>query len=286
MKAAAVVTGASTGIGLGTVRVLTQRGWHVFGSVRKPADAERLTSEFGSAAFTPLLFDVTDQAAVRAGADRVAEALAGGTLAGLVNNAGVVVPGPLALIEPDEMRRQFEINFIGQLHVTQAFLPLLGSDRSRQGRPGRVINMSSVGGKVGFPYIGPYIASKHALEGFSESLRRELLLYGIDVIIVGPGSVAMPIWDKAEEFDTTPYDDSDYRDSYRKFQKLFVEQGKREGLAPEAVGAVVARALTAKRPKTRYAVVPNPIQNWFLPRWLPVRMVDRTVGKLIGLLPK
>ena len=286
MKAAAVVTGASTGIGLGTVRVLTQRGWHVFGSVRKPADAERLTSEFGSAAFTPLLFDVTDQAAVRAGADRVAEALAGGTLAGLVNNAGVVVPGPLALIEPDEMRRQFEINFIGQLHVTQAFLPLLGSDRSRQGRPGRVINMSSVGGKVGFPYIGPYIASKHALEGFSESLRRELLLYGIDVIIVGPGSVATPIWDKAEEFDTTPYDDSDYRDSYRKFQKLFVEQGKREGLAPEAVGAVVARALTAKRPKTRYAVVPNPIQNWFLPRWLPVRMVDRTVGKLIGLLPK
>ena len=277
MKAAAVVTGASTGIGLGTVRVLTQRGWHVFGSVRKPADAERLTSEFGSAAFTPLLFDVTDQAAVRAGADRVAEALAGGTLAGLVNNAGVVVPGPLALIEPDEMRRQFEINFIGQLHVTQAFLPLLGSDRSRQGRPGRVINMSSVGGKVGFPYIGPYIASKHALEGFSESLRRELLLYGIDVIIVGPGSVATPIWDKAEEFDTTPYDDSDYRDSYRKFQKLFVEQGKREGLAPEAVGAVVARALTAKRPKTRYAVVPNPIQNWFLPRWLPVRMVDRTV---------
>ena len=286
MKAAAVVTGASTGIGLGTVRVLTQRGWHVFGSVRKPADAERLTSEFGSAAFTPLLFDVTDQAAVRAGADRVAEALAGGTLAGLVNNAGVVVPGPLALIEPDEMRRQFEINFIGQLHVTQAFLPLLGSDRSRQGRPGRVINMSSVGGKVGFPYIGPYIASKHALEGFSESLRRELLLYGIDVIIVGPGSVATPIWDKAEEFDTTPYDDSDYRDSYRKFQKLFVEQGKREGLAPEAVGAVVARALTAKQPKTRYAVVPNPIQNWFLPRWLPVRMVDRTVGKLIGLLPK
>src|SRR5271165_3413624 len=199
-----VVTGASTGIGWGTVKVLAEKGCHVFGSVRKQSDADRLRKEFGSR-FTPLLMDVTDDDAVRQAAALVAEALGRETLAGLVNNAGIAVPGPLLHLKAEEYRHQLEVNLIAPLVVTQAFAPLLGTDRSRQGQPGRIVNISSVGGKLGAPFLGAYVASKHGLEGMSQSLRRELLLYGIDVIVIGPGSVATPIWDKAEADDFSRY---------------------------------------------------------------------------------
>ena len=204
-----VVTGASTGIGWACVKVLTANDFHVFGSVRKQADAERLSKEFGNS-FTPLVFDVTDQAAVAAGAKQVAAALGDSTLFGLVNNAGMAVPGPLLHLKIADFEHQLAVNLTGQLIVTQAMAPLLGADRTRKGAPGRIVMISSVGGKNALPFAGPYAASKFALEGLSESLRRELMLFGIDVIVVAPGSVATPIWDKAEaidiaQFESTPY---------------------------------------------------------------------------------
>ncbi|HVE05113.1 MAG TPA: SDR family NAD(P)-dependent oxidoreductase, partial [Rhizomicrobium sp.] len=182
-----VVTGSSTGIGWGIAKVLIAKGFRVFGSVRKAEDGERLRKEFG-ANFVPLYFDVTDAAAVAKGADQVAGALGGEMLFGLVNNAGIAVAGPLLYLKIDEFRHQIDVNLTGQLIVTQAFAPLLGADRSRKGEPGRIVMISSVGGKNASPFVGPYSASKFGLEGLSESLRRELMLFGIDVIIVAPGS--------------------------------------------------------------------------------------------------
>src|SRR5215471_15009628 len=159
-----VVTGSSTGIGWGAAKVLIKKGFRVFGSVRKAADGERLQKEFG-ANFVPILFDVTDQAAVNRAAEQVASALGGETLFGLVNNAGIAVAGPLLYLKIDEFRHQLEVNVTGQVITTQAFAPLLGADRSRTGKPGRVVMISSVGGKNATPFMGPYNASKFALEG-------------------------------------------------------------------------------------------------------------------------
>jgi NAD(P)-dependent dehydrogenase (short-subunit alcohol dehydrogenase family) len=277
-----VVTGASTGIGWGTVKVLVARGFEVFGSVRKQSDADRLANEFGRA-FIPLLMDVTDHAAVARAAEQVGARLGHRRLAGLVNNAGIAVPGPLLHLPLEEYRRQLEVNLIAPLGVIQAFAPLLGTDRGREGAPGRIVNISSVAGKVGLPFLGAYVASKHALEGMSESLRREFMLYGIDVIVVGPGAVATAIWDKAEGAEYGPYRATDYGTILDRFAEYFIAEG-RKGLAPEAVGEVVYQALTAAKPKVRYAVVGKKLQDWTLPTLLPKRMVDRLIARQTGLL--
>ena len=279
-----VVTGVSTGIGWGILKVLIGQGYRVFGSVRKEQDAERLTREFGEA-FVPLLFDITDEAGVQAASQQVREQLNGETLFGLVNNAGVAVPAPLMHQPIEDFRKQMEINLIGQLIVTQAFLPLLGTDRSLKGNPGRIINMSSVSGRRGYPFLGAYAASKFALEGFSESLRRELMLYGIDVIIVGPGSVATPIWDKAENLDISIYSNTEYAEAIRRIYKYMIEDG-RNGYPPEKVGEVVLHALTTPKPRVRYAVVPgNPIRQ-FIQRLLPSRVIDRIIARNLGFQQK
>jgi len=164
-----VITGVSTGIGHASTKVLINRGFRVFGSVRRQEDADRLENEFGER-FVPLLFDVTDEAAVQTAAETVGRHLGASTLDGLVNNAGIEVTGPLAYLPVDQFREQLEVNLVGPLIVTKAFLPLLGSDPAR------------------CSFSGAYSASKFGLEGFSESLRRELILFGIDVIIIRPGA--------------------------------------------------------------------------------------------------
>jgi len=278
-----VVTGASTGIGHACVKVLLGQGIRVFGSVRKQADADRLKSEFG-ANFTPLIFDVTNQAAVRQGASLVEKALGGDTLFGLVNNAGIAVAGPLLYLGLDEMRQQMEVNLISQLSVTQAFAPLLGADRSRKGEPGRIVMMSSIGGKNAFPFMGPYSASKFALEGLSESLRRELMIFGIDVILIRPGAVATPIWDKADEIDPAQFANTPYATSLEKIKKMMLAQG-RSGYPPERIGRAVLKALTARRPKTAYTENPAKAQGIAV-RLLPKRVLDAAVASQLGLKRK
>lgn len=275
-----VITGVSTGIGWGITKVLIQKGFRVFGSVRKTQDAERLSREFGGN-FVPLIFDVTDEPAVQAAAQQVREQLNGEKLFGLVNNAGIAVPAPLIHMSTNDFRHQIEVNLVSVLIVTKAFVPLLGTDRSLRGDPGRIVNISSVGGKNGGPFLGPYAASKHGLEGFSESLRRELMLYGIDVIVVGPGAIATPIWDKAEQVDLSPYEKTEYLEAAKRIQKYMVENGRR-GYPPEKVGEVVWQALIATKPRLRYAVVPgNPVRN-FIQGLLPKRMVDNFIARNLG----
>jgi NAD(P)-dependent dehydrogenase (short-subunit alcohol dehydrogenase family) len=277
-----MVTGVSTGIGWGITKVLIQHGFRVFGSVRKPQDAERLIKEFGEQ-FVPLLFDVTDEAAVQAAAQQVSDRLDGELLFGLVNNAGIAVPAPLLHQPTDEFRHQLDVNLVSVVIVTKAFLPLLGADRARRGTPGRIINISSVGGKFGGPFLAAYAASKHGVEGLSESLRRELMLYGIDVIIIGPGSVATPIWDKAEQLDLSIYANTEYVEAARRVQEYMIRDG-RNGYPPEKVGEVVLHALTTRNPRVRYAVIPGSSFRRILQTLLPKRMVDRIIAKNLGFI--
>jgi NAD(P)-dependent dehydrogenase (short-subunit alcohol dehydrogenase family) len=267
-----VVTGASTGIGWATAKLLLARGFRVFGSVRKAQDAERLRSEFG-ANFTPLLFDVTDEAAVRAAAGEVRAALNGETLAGLVNNAGIAVGGPALELAVDQFRRQFEVNVIGPIIATQAFAPLLGADPSLRGPKGRIVMISSVAGKSGNPMSSPYSASKHAIEGLSESLRRELMLFGIDVVIVAPGAVKTPIWDKSEEVDISVYRNSPYFPALQKI-RAFVQQLAESGLPAERIAEVIVTALTSENPKTRYQITPDPMRHLLIAALAAGRLSD------------
>jgi NAD(P)-dependent dehydrogenase (short-subunit alcohol dehydrogenase family) len=278
-----VVTGASTGIGWAIAKLLIGRGYRVFGSVRKQADADRLTGEFG-VNFTPLLFDVTDETAVRAAAREVREAQGGETLAGLVNNAGVAVAGPVLELSADDFRRQMDINVMGPVIATQAFGPLLGADPSLKGPKGRIVMISSVAGKNGNPLSAPYCTSKHAVEGLSESLRRELMLFGIDVIIVAPGAVKTPIWSKAEQIDLSVYQNSPYLPALNKVMAFMMKLGE-TGLPAERIAEVVFEALTTERPRVRYQITPDRMRH-LMTATLPKRVVDRIIAKRLGLLPQ
>jgi len=277
-----VITGASTGIGWATAKLLLDRGFRVFGSVRKQADADRLRSEFG-ANFTPLIFDVTDEAAVLAAARDVRAALSGETLAGLVNNAGIAVAGPVLELAADEFRRQMDVNFIGPIVATQAFGPLLGVDPSLEGPKGRIVMVSSVAGRNGNPLMSAYSASKHAIEGLSESLRREMMLFGIDVIIVAPGAVKTPIWSKAEEVDLSGFSNSPFFPALGRIGKFMMQLGE-SGLPAERIADVIADALTIANPRVRYQITPDPMRH-FITAVLPKRRVDKIIAKRLGLLP-
>lgn len=277
---AVVVTGASTGIGRAAAAKAVREGAHVFASVRKESDAESLRAEFAQSV-TPLLFDVADEAAVRAGAAQVAHALGGRRLFGLVNNAGIAVPGPLLHLDTEELERQFKINLFGVHNVTRAFAGVLGADEGRTGRPGRIVMISSVGGQNGSPFVGPYSASKFALEGYSQSLRRELMLYGIDVIVIGPGAIATPIWDKAEQNDLKRFDNTPYAPMMSRVADYMLSQG-RKGLPASDVGDLIWRVLTIDKPKTRYAILRNEFMDRTLPRLMNPRAVDRIIARRLG----
>jgi NAD(P)-dependent dehydrogenase (short-subunit alcohol dehydrogenase family) len=276
-----VITGVSTGIGYACVKVLLGHGFRVFGSVRKQEDAMRLQQEFGEK-YVPLLFDVTDEAAVQAEAAKVTAHLGTNVLSGLVNNAGVEVAGPLSHLSADQFRYQLDVNLVGPHIVTQAFLPLLGADPLRKGNPGRIVNISSASGKIASPFLGFYSASKFGLEGLSESLRRELILFGIDVIIIGPGAIVTPIWQKSEAGITERFRQTLYAEALDKFEKYSLKEGA-SGYPPEVIGTAVWRALTVPRPKIRYAIVPNRLTNWIIPRLMPMRILDKLVSRFMGI---
>jgi NAD(P)-dependent dehydrogenase (short-subunit alcohol dehydrogenase family) len=263
--------------------LLLDRGFRVFGSVRMRADADRLRNEFG-ANFTPLLFDVTDEAAVLAAAREVRAALGGETLAGLVNNAGIAVAGPVLELAADEFRRQMDVNVIGPIIATQAFGPLLGSDPSLKGSKGRIVMISSVAGKNGNPLMSAYSMSKHAVEGLAESLRREMMLFGIDVIIIAPGAVKTPIWGKADEVDITAYQNSPFYTALVKIRTFMMQLGE-SGLPAETIAGKIFEALTLPNPKVRYQITPDPMRH-LVTALLPKRTVDRIIAKRLGLVPR
>ena len=256
-----VITGASTGIGWATAKLLLDKGFRVFGSVRKQADAERLKSEFG-VNFTPLLFDVTDEPAVLAAAREV-RSCAGWRDArrSRQQRRHRGAPGPVLELSADEFRRQMDVNVIGPIIATQAFGPLLGVDPSLKGPKGRIVMISSVAGKNGNPLTPAYAASKHAIEGLSESLRRELMLFGIDVIIVAPGAGEdADLEQGAGQFDIGKYKNSPYLPALQKVA-AFMQHLDSIGLPPEKIAEVVYDALTLPKPKVRYQVAPDPMRH-------------------------
>jgi NAD(P)-dependent dehydrogenase (short-subunit alcohol dehydrogenase family) len=273
---AVLVTGASTGIGRSTALYLQARGFRVFASVRREKDAAALPGT------TPVLLDVESAESIRAASEAVAGALDDGALQGLVNNAGIAVSGPLEFLEMSDLRRQFEVNLFGQVAVTQTFLPLLR--RARSGKTGRIVNMSSISGRITAPLLGPYSMSKFALEAFSDALRRELSPFGLSVSVVEPGAIKTPIWDKGldsskERIERMP---DRARELYgRRIEVLrqrAQEMGER-GAPAEKVAKAVHHALTAARPRTRYLVGFDAKITAKLAWLLPDRAMDRLMRR-------
>jgi len=277
-----VITGASTGIGYGTAKAFIKKGYRVFGSVRKQKDADRLQKELGEN-YQPLLFDVTDEATVHAEAQRLEDRIGQEGLAGLVNNAGIAVAGPMMHLPIEDLRKQLDVNVIGLLTTTQAFLPLLGAKMDAPFAAGRILNVSSVAGKFASPFMGAYAASKHAVEAISDSLRIEMQLYGIDVITIGPGVVKTPIWEKADEIDLTPLEKTDYAKATGKIMR-YIKKMSQNGYEQDEFGQMMVDIFEKKNPKTRYALVPNKWSNWVLPRLLPTKFINRMIGKRLGFL--
>lgn len=251
-KPAVVITGAAKGIGRATTLHLIEHGYHVFAGVRNEADGAMLMQE-GDGALTPLLLDITNEAHIAAAAVAVRTIVGAQGLAGLVNNAGVAVAAPLEFIPLGELREQLEINVVGQIAVTQAFLPLL-----RQAR-GRIINISSMAGRVAGPWTGPYHASKFALEALSDTLRQELAPWQIEVIGIEPGVIATPIWETSlararQLVAQLPTDAHELYGPQLERQLAKSERTRTAGIPPERVADVILTALTARRPKTRYPV--------------------------------
>lgn len=276
-----LITGVSTGIGYATTQLLLAQGYQVLGSVRRNADLERLRREFPSDHFMPLLFDVTDEAAIQAAVAEASMMVGERGLAGLVNNAGIATPGPVLHTSVAEFRYQFEVNFFGLLAVTKAFLPLLGARRNSPHPPGRIVNISSVSGRMASPFLAPYAASKHALEALNDSLRRELLIYGIDVISIQPGPIRTPIWDKAEQLDVERYADTDYYPILKRVLAYSVANG-RKGRLPAEVARMIQQALEHPNPQPHLALPENRLL-WWLFRALPARWVDQLIARRLGL---
>lgn len=278
----AVVTGAVSGIGRATAARLVREGWHVFATVLDQAEADDVSDAFGDSV-TALIMDVTDEESVASAARAVRNAMGGQRLAGLVNNAGIALGGPAMELPIEDFQRQMEVNVIGVMRVTQAFGGMLGVDPERKGKPGRIIMLSSVAGQLGAPFMAPYVASKHAVEGLSKSLRIELQHYGIDVVMIGPGPVRTPIWERAQEVDATPYHNSPLFKPMIGFRDYLSHIGA-NGLEPEVIADRIYQALTEPAPRLRYAVVPQRFTNWTLPKLLPEKWIDRMIAKRTGIV--
>jgi NAD(P)-dependent dehydrogenase (short-subunit alcohol dehydrogenase family) len=269
-----LVSGASTGIGEASARHLMELGFDVLAGVRKDADAERLRE----AGARPLKLDVIEQGSIDAARAEVGDV----PLAGLVNNAGIAVSGPLEFVPIEELRDQLEVNVIGQVAVTQAFLPALRK------AGGRIVNISSIGGRIALPLAGPYNASKFALEAVSDSLRRELRGQGIEVSVVEPGGIKTPIWEKgaaragAMQERMGPGAQEHYGGLMQAVRARSTKIATETGLPPEEVAKAVGHALTASKPKTRYLVGRDATVRGRLSRVMPDRVMDAAIARALG----
>jgi NAD(P)-dependent dehydrogenase (short-subunit alcohol dehydrogenase family) len=283
----ALITGASTGIGRASALRLTASGWTVLAGVRDPAAGERLLADAGSAGrLIPLILDVTEAAQVAQAAERVRElgadggASSPGALDALVNNAGIGIGGPLELVAPEDLRRQFDVNVLGQVAVTQALLPALRRAR------GRIVFISSIGGRIAMAFTAPYAASKHALEAIGDALRVELHSSGVRVALIEPGSVATPIWDKsraeADRVSIPPELSAQYGHVPAAMDKTMSDTARR-GVSPELVAETIERALTAPRMRARYVVGRDARAMLIARRLLPDLIFDRVAKRALGV---
>jgi NAD(P)-dependent dehydrogenase (short-subunit alcohol dehydrogenase family) len=280
-RGAVVITGASTGIGRACALLLDQYGFQVFAGVRKEQDGQSLQSA-ASERLTPLLIDVTDASSIAQAAARVQESVGEAGLAGLVNNAGIGVSGPVEYLTLADLRMQFDVNVFGQIAVTQRFLPLL-----RQAR-GRIVNIGSIGDRITLPFGGALCASKSALASLNDALRMELRPWGLHVCLVEPATITTPAADKVQAasealIEQLPREGAQqYASIFRTFTRRVVER-EADGSPPEVVAAQVLRALTAARPKTRYLVGKNATRLSLLAWLMPERLLDQLRLRIFGL---
>ena len=276
MAKSIVITGVSTGIGRASLDLLHEKGYHIFGSVRNQADADKLSKIYPDR-FTPLRFDVQNHDEVVKVSKVVFEQCE--TLVGLINNAGIAIPGPLELLSEEQFEKQLDVNVKSIRRITNLFLPLLGTKPGSAKQPGRIINISSVSGLFNSPFNGAYSISKHALESMTDIYRRELRRYGIKVIAIEPGPIKTEIWkknlNKMDEFK-----DSDYYEVLQKADKI-IENAERNALPVENVSRLVAKCLTVSRPKTRYIVHENKFALRLMVYYLPDKITDWLVHKTL-----
>ena len=278
-----LITGISTGIGQSISEVLMNNDFFVIGSVRKEEDAAAIKEKFPDR-FDFIIFDVTDKVAIENSKKRVEDILKKNNsyLCSIINNAGIAMGGPFRYLETEIFRKQFEVNYFGLINVTKTFLDLL-IESNKYPLKNKIINMGSISGKRSYPFVGPYTSSKFALEGLTDSLRRELLIHNIDVVLIEPGPIKTEIWNKVPDIEDNPFLKTEYEHALRKFNKVYIEMGK-NGLHPDLVGDLVLKALLTNNPKTRYVITPGKLINYIIPGFLPDRWVDRLVGKMLGLI--
>ena len=267
-----LVTGTSSGIGRGLCQALIEKGYKVFGTVRNRKDATELKKEFGEN-LDALLVDVTDEKQVVKAKERVQNYLNGKPLTALINNAGIATLGPVEFLPTSDFKKQIDTKILGTFLCTKIFLPLLGTDSNLIGNPGRIINISSIlGGKIGSPFMSGYCASKHAVEAFSESLRRELKPYRIKVIIVAPGSVSTPIWKEVKkQKDQNKYHKTKYGISFKKILNS-LESFDQNSLSMKQLTSIIIKSIEIKNPKIRYNPTKDPIQKLW--PYIPKKIMD------------
>jgi NAD(P)-dependent dehydrogenase (short-subunit alcohol dehydrogenase family) len=277
-----VITGSSTGIGEAAALRLDAGGWRVVAGVRREADGRALAAR-ASDRLSWIHLDVTDEASIRSAASEVDRLVDGRGLGGLVNNAGIAVGGPLEYLPMQDLRRQFEVNVFGLVAVTQAFLPLL-----RTGS-GRIVNVGSIGGRITTPFVGPYCASKHAVEALSDALRMELKPWGLEVSVIEPGVVATPIWEKGvRDFNRTTGALSP--EAARRYGGMIAGFGRilhgsaRRGIPADRVARAIEHALTARRPRVRYLLGRDARLRLLLQQVLPRRWYDALVLAMLRRL--
>lgn len=277
-----LITGTSSGLGREIALLLAEKGFQVFGGVRKKDDGERLTADCPSSRIDPIIIDVTDEESILAATAQVSERVGERGLWGLVNNAGICISAPLECVSSDLFRKQLEVNLVGQLAITRSLLPLL-----RRSKAARLINMTSGLGTVAIPYLGPYSAAQFAKEGLSDALRRELAPMGILVSVVSPGAIWTPIWGKLSEegervIAAAPKVVADlYRETFLRFLKGNEQGARASRTTPADVAAAVYSALTAAKPKTRYRVGPDVRRGARLAWLLPDTMIDGMFRQIV-----
>ena len=279
-----VITGTSTGIGYACSKLFVEKGYKVFGSVRNNNDADRVSNELGTN-FIPLIFDVTDEIAVKESVKIVENHIGDQKLSGLINNAGLGVMGTIQSLTAEQFKYQFDVNVLGVFHCCQAYLDLLGADKNRKGDPGKIINISSISGEIGMPFMSAYNMSKFGLEGFSEGIRRELLMYGIDVVVIAPGPIKTPIWKKINQKEEVKrYDNSDFRESLVRAMKM-TDKMEQVGFEPIIIAERTLSVIKNSKNNTRYRIDPTRMQNILL-QIFPKRIADRMIAKRMNIIRK
>jgi short-subunit dehydrogenase len=271
-----LITGVSSGIGLAMAERLLNNGYFVFGSVRQEKDAERLKKKLGSN-FHPVIMDVTDYPSIEAAKEVVLQNAHGNGLTALINNSGIVVSGPLKYLSMEDLEYQFRVNVFGLVKVTQVFLPLLGSEKNTIYKPGTIINVSSISGLFTLPFIAPYSASKHALESITDGLRRELDIYGVNVVSVNPGAVKTPIWKKVKA-SRNIFAGTDYA-NFEAYSKRQVELNEKDGIEPEVIAKTIQDIIEKRARKPSYLLMKNALIFKFMLA-LPKSLQDKIINQM------